>query len=102
MLTKGSNNSLLTPSMLLKLLEHLNVVVPLDDGEKYFMPCAITHIDEVNYSHPIQSGIVPPLLITFKSGYCPKGLFGALVACAANKEVANCTVSLEESQIYSD
>ena len=102
-MTRESSDSLLTPSMLLKLLEHLNVVVPLDDdGEKYFMPCAITHIDEVNYSHPMQSGIVPPLLITFKSGYCPKGLFGALVACIANKQVANCTVSLEESQIHRD
>ena len=101
-MTRESSNSLLTPSMLLKLLEHLNVVAPLDDGEKYFMPCAISHIDEASSSHPIQSGIVPPLLITFESGFCPKGLFGALVACVANKQVANCTVSLEESQIHRD
>ena len=102
MQTKDSSNSLLTPSMFLKLLEHLKVVVPLRDGEKYFMPCAITYIDEVNSSHSMQSSIVPPLLITFESGYCPKGLFGALVACIANKEVSNCMITLEESKIHRD
>ena len=98
MLTKESSSSKLTPSMLLDLLVHHNVVVPLGDGEKYFMPCAITHIHEVNSSHSMQSPIVPPLLITFESGYCPKGLFGAFVACIAN----NPTISLEESKIHRD
>ena len=115
-LTKDYSSSLLTPSMLLDLLVQLNVVVPLGDGEKYFMPCAISHIDEASSSCPRQSATnddisstqcalsstIPPLLITFKSGYCPKGLFGALVACIANKEVANCTLSLNESEIYRD
>ena len=35
MLTEESSSSKLTPSMLLKLLEYLNVVVPLGDGERY-------------------------------------------------------------------
>ena len=102
-LTREFSKSKLTPSMLLKLLEHLNIVVPLGDSQKYFMPCAIAHLDEANliqsamnhestFSHPT----IPPLLITFKSGYCPKGLFGALVACIANKQVANCTLGLDE------
>ena len=95
-LTEESRSSKLTPSMLLKLLEYLNVVVPLGDGERYFMPCAITHLDEVSSIPPT----VPPLLITFKSGYCPKGLFGVLVACIANKQVANCTLNLDESKIH--
>ena len=47
----------------------------------------------------MQSATIPPLLITFKCGYCPKGLFGALVTCIANKQVANCTLDLDESQI---
>ena len=97
-LTKEYNSSGLTPSMLLKLLVHLHVVVPLGDGEKYFMPCAIVHLEEGSQGTP--STIIPPLLITFKSGYCPKGLFGALVACIANKEIASCTLSLDESEIY--
>ena len=99
-LTKESSSSKLTPSMLLKLLEHLHVVVPLGDGEKYFMPCAIAHLDEDTGVGHTQSATIPPLLITFKSGYCPQGLFGALVACIANKQVANCTLDLDESQIY--
>ena len=102
MLTKESSNSKLTPSMLLKLLNHLNVIVPLHDGERYFMPCAIAHLDEASSSHLTQSGIIPPLLITFKSGYCPKGLFGALVVCITNKQVANCTLNLDESRIHRD
>ena len=101
-LANKSSSSELTPSMLLKLLEYLHVVVPLGDGEKYFMPCAIAHLEEGSSSHPTESPIIPPLLITFKSGYCPKGLFGALVACIANKQVANCTLNLDESEIYRD
>ena len=102
MLTKEFNSSKLNPSMLLKLLTHLNVVVPLGDGEKYFMPCAITHLKEGTAIGLTQTAIVPPLLITFKCGYCPKGLFGALVTCIANKQVAKCTLRLEESRIYRD
>ena len=113
-LTEEYSSSKLTPSMLLKLLEHLKVVVPLEDGQKYFMPCAIPHldedshsmqiatIDEARFSYPTQSPNIPPLLITFKSGYCPKGLFGALVVCITNKQVANCTLNLDESRIHRD
>ena len=100
-LTKDSSNSKLTPSMLLKLLEHLHVVVPLGGGDMYFMPCAIAHLDEVSAASHTRSTTIPPLLITFNSGYCPKGLFGALVACIANKQVqANCTLDLVKSQIH--
>ena len=98
-LTEDSSSSKLTSDMLLKLLEHLKVVVPLCACEKYFMPCAITHLDEASAAQP---AAIPPLLITFKSGYCPKGLFGALVACIANKQVANCTLNLDEAKINRD
>ena len=100
-LTKGSRSKL-NPSMLLKLLKHLNVIVPLGDGKKYFMPCAIAHLDEDTNNCRTKLATIPPLLITFKSGYCPIGLFGALVACITNKQVAKCTLTLDESQIYRD
>ena len=45
-LTNRFSQSKLNPSMLLNLLEHLNVVVPLGDGERYFVPCAIAHLKE--------------------------------------------------------
>ena len=106
MLAKKHNHSKLVPSMLLKLLEHLNVIVPLNDDKddkRYFMPCAIAHLIDANGIGQSQSAAIPPLLITFKSGYCPKGLFGALVACIVNKQVqANCTLDLNESQIRRD
>ena len=101
-LTKHCSSSLLTPSMLLKLLMHLNVVVPLGDGEKYFMPCAITHINKASSGHSTKSATTAPLLITFRSGYCPKGLFGVLVACIVKKRVANCKLGLDESEIHRD
>ena len=101
-LTNKFGQSKLNPSMLLKLLEHLNVVVPLGDGERYFMPCAIAHLKEDTSVGHTRSAIIPTLLITFKSGYCPKGLFGELVACIANKQVANCTLHLDESKIHRD
>ena len=67
------------------------------------MPCAIAHLGEdPATSHTQSATIPPPLLITFKSGYCPKGLFGVLVACIANKQVANCKLNLDESKIYRD
>ena len=101
-LTKEYSRSRLTPSMLLKLLEHINAVVPLDcDGESYFMPCAVAHL-EPSASGVSQSDAIPPLLITFKSGYCPKGLFGSLVSCIANKRVSNSTLDLDQSEIYRD
>ena len=100
-LTKDLSRSKLTPSMMLKLLKCLNVVVPLGN-QKYFMPCAITHIDEETATGRTQSATIPPLLITFKSGYCPKGLFGGLIACIANIQVGNCTLNLDESKIHRD
>ena len=102
-LTKDSRSSKLTSDMLLKLLEHLKVVVPLSGSKKYFMPCALAHLDKAQPATIEQScTTIPPLLITFKSGYCPKGLFGALVACIANQKVANCTLNLDEAKIYRD
>ena len=97
-LTKEYSRSRLTPSMLLKFLEHINVVAPLDrDGESYFMPCAVTHLEPTDIGLP-QPAAIPPLLITFNSGYCPKGLFGSLIACIAR----NTTLDLDKSNIHRD
>ena len=95
-LTREYSSSELNSDMLLKLLEHINAVVPLDrDGESYFMPCAVTHLEPTDTGFS-KSAAIPPLLITFKSGYCPKGLFGSLVACIAR----NTTLNLDKSNIH--
>ena len=95
-LAKESSSDKLTPSMLLQLLEHLNVVVSLDNGKKYFMPCAIAHLEPTDISLPPQPALIPPLLVTFKSGYCPKGLFPSLLACIAR----NAKLDLHKSNIH--
>lgn len=67
-----------------KLLETLRITAPLErDGNKvtkYFIPCVLAHAAEAN--EVIKSLIteIPPLVVTFKCGYCPKGLGGALIS----------------------
>lgn len=77
-----SKHSLLSADQIIKLLEYHLIVAPLwDDGvlTRYFMPCALVHADL--HSCPESAPHwVPSLLFTFSSGYCPKGLFGAMVA----------------------
>ena len=96
-LTEEHCSSKLTPSMLLKLLQKLKVVVPLGNREKYFMPCAITHLTEASSSNSRCSAIIPPLLIRFESGYCPKGLFGVLVASIVKEPVAGYKLRLDKT-----
>ena len=85
-----SGSSLLTPSLLVKLLEHLRIIAPLEmDGEKkYFMPCVLAHAKPATswfkrICRKVTSFFAPSdpsLLIGFRCGYCPKGLFTTLVA----------------------
>jgi len=96
-LTKDFRNlQLLTSSLLLKLLEHLNVVVPVKDTSKYFMPCALAHLGEATITDHLQPSTIQPLLITFKSGYCPKGVFGELVASIMKQQVLKCDLKLDK------
>lgn len=97
-LTKDSRNlQLLTSSLLLKLLEHLNVVVPVKDTI-YFMPCALAHLGEATITDHLQPSTIQPLLITFKTGgycYCPKGVFGELVTSIMKQQVLKCDLKLD-------
>ena len=83
----GSSGYLLTPSRLVNLLEHLHIVAPLEveREKKYFMPCVLSHaqpaeaISEISGEQSTEPGSNNSLLIGFRCGYCPKGLFAALV-----------------------
>ena len=87
----GSSEQLLTPARLVKLLEHLHIIAPLEeeeDGERrYFMPCVLAHtklaIPAVALPGSEQSSRPSAeqclLVVGFRCGYCPKGLFAALV-----------------------
>ena len=97
----------LPPSKLVALLQHLNIVALLKkDGvsSEYFIPCVLTHSEDSpsTVTSATSSG-VPPLLITFESGYCPRGLFGALVVyLLQNKMMSEFEWGLEQDNIFRD
>ena len=61
----------------LALLKYLNILGPVHDPDyDYFLPCALVHAPD-----PPPSEIPSdPLLVLFKGGFVPKGIFSALLA----------------------
>ena len=77
--TLKCSNELLPLEKLVKLLEHLHILVPLHEvgHDEYFMPCVLQTEDlhdTTVHSHPYL-----PLIISFECGYCPVGAFSALI-----------------------
>ena len=103
----AKSTELLPPLKLVALLQHLNIVALLKkDGvsSEYFIPCVLTHSEDSpsTVTSATSSG-VPPLLITFESGYCPRGLFGALVVyLLQNKMKSELEWGLEQDNIFRD
>ena len=99
-----SSNHFLPPEKLLLLLEQLRIVAPFQTDEgltKYFLPCVLAH-SEVCTS-PVLTSDIPPLLITFKCGYCPKGLTGALIIYLHTNEMGSkFKWELKTDQIFRD
>ena len=95
---------LLPPSKLVTLLQHLNILALLkNDGAspQYFMPCALAHSEGSMSMESRSTSNIPSLLVAFKSGYCPKGLFGALVVyLLQNKMKSKLEWVLEQDKIY--
>ncbi len=70
------------------LLEHMHIIASISDDTKkakeYFFPCILK-------PYPVErltidsKQLIPPLLMVFESGYCPLGLFNALIL-----ELAKC------------
>ena len=97
----------LTVDQFLRLLEHLHIIFRLHGAdERYFMPCILTNaqsiIPEISHSSAVLSTQqVPPLLLTFKCGYCPMGLFSALVIhLLANKMDSELEWELQTEHIF--
>ena len=97
---------LLTAEMLVKLLERLHIIARLEhlgDDKKYFMPCVLCHADP-----PLSSpqSDIPPLLVTFKCGFFPKGLFAVMVVnlinFASKTEKESVKWEFLEDKIYRD
>ena len=89
----------------LKLLEKLRIAAPfqLEGNVMYFFPCVLAHmltskvmrtsevtesvVDKLTRKYELAILHVPPLLVTFKCGYCPKGLPGALIIYLMTNEM---------------
>ena len=137
----ASSDHLLTPSRLVKLLEHLHIIAPLEkeerEGEReeeveeegeeeeeeeekrYFMPCILAHAQPAEPTSRFerisraftavfrrsaeQSHNSSSLLVGFRCGYCPKGLFAALVVyLLANARSHSHKWTLQRDQIFKD
>ena len=82
-------DELLTSAKLVKLLEHLHIIAPIIDGTghiiEYFMPCVLNQASSIT-STDHTSNPIAPLLVAFRCGYCPKGIFAALVVYLLSKQ----------------
>ena len=99
-----TDSDILTGDKLAILLKHLHVIAPIEENGaivKYFAPAALTHAE---LPPNVQSeAVIPPIFVVFESGFCPKGMFGALVVdLLKQKEVAQHECKLKEDRIYRD
>ena len=91
----------LTATQFGDLMEHLRIVAPFYEGnkKKYFVPCALAHIAEKNAVQLHTS--IPYILVAFGTGYCPKGLAGALIKyLMVNEMESTMPWSLKTNGIY--
>ena len=98
---------LLTFSKLVKLLEHLHIIAPIENEmglvTHYFMPCVLDQANPAATDPSLASNPIEPLLVTFRCGYCPKGMFPALIVYLLSKH-SNTTLPwlLKENRISRD
>ena len=85
----SSSDSKLPFIWLTKLLNYLRVAALFtdSDGDKYFFPSALCHAPELHFNEPLPSDSRPPLLVGFKSGFCPRGIPGALIKYLMTNEM---------------
>ena len=79
------STSKLNLKWLLNLLDHLQITTTFKDNEeeeeKYFFPSLLCHAPEQQLNRQLVSCLIelpPPLLIAFKTGFCPRGIAGVL------------------------
>ena len=85
----SSSDSKLPFIWLTKLLNYLRIAALFTDvdGDKYFFPSALCHAPEFHSNQPSPSDSWPPLLVGFKSGFCPRGIPGALIKYLMTNEM---------------
>ena len=103
------SNEYLSSTKLITLLEYLHIIAPIrgksGEVEKYFLPCVLSHASPKACIREEASSKVPPLFITFRCGYCPKGVFSALIVHLMSKHNnggAKITWRLKEDEVSRD
>jgi len=90
---------------LVKLLEHVNIIAPIKTGSsqtsvEYFMPAALRHATEEEL-HVKHSSVDPvPLMIHFKCGFVPVGVFCAMIARLVAQKKWELVVPSGSSSLY--
>ena len=86
---KSNSDSQLPLTWVTKLLNYLRIAAFFTDrdGDKYFFPSALCHAPESRSNLPSRSDSWPSLLIGFKSGFCPRGIPGALIKYLMTNEM---------------
>ena len=102
-------DSLINPKWFADLLKHLRIAAPFrEDGiQKYFFPCALSHVDEKQTKATPDSKAPPeplvcPLAVSFKCNYCPIGLTGALITYLMQEKVGSGDWELLTNGIFRD
>ena len=109
-------NEPLTGPKVIILLKHLRVIAELfDDKDEspshYLVPCSLSHADhkkKPSFAEKVSTFFqrgrttVPSLCILFRCGYCPKGVFGALVADLMNLSSTRLRWRLINDAIFRD
>lgn len=81
-LPKAQHTAKLNCKQIMAILLHLNTIaeVTIDDSRRrFFMPCALKPAYIEDDVHP-PGACNAPLLVCFKCGYCPVGVFTSLIA----------------------
>ena len=89
--TSAVSTEHLSTVKLVKLLEHLHIIAPIRDASgnitRYFMPCVLSHATSSASTRDENCYEIPPLLVTFRCGYCPKGVFSALIVHLSSEHI---------------
>jgi GTPase SAR1 family protein len=74
---------------LTKLLNYLRIAALFrdQDGDKYFFPAALCHAPKPISTLSFQINSITHLLIGFESGFCPRGIPGALIKILMTNEM---------------
>ena len=81
---KVVKENLLLVEQVIAVLKHLVIIAPVGINEcneqEYFLPCVLVHASLPCTQVSQNDGDIPPLLITFKCHYTPRGIFSSLIA----------------------